>query len=414
MTAIPIRLSVAPPPVEWPDESWRAELERTGAWRPRPFQQFVLKIHGRCNLACDYCYVYEMADQSWRDRPAVMDRAILARAARRIGEHAETHGLTAVQVIYHGGEPLLVGADYLDYASQTLREAMPAGTKLDLTAQTNGVLLDERMLTVLDRYDIGLGVSLDGDRAANDRHRRYANGRSSYDLVVQGLERLSDPAYRRLFRILLCTIDLANDPVATYESLLRFAPPAVDFLLPHGNWDELPPGRNTDPDSTPYGDWLIAVFDRWYGAPQQETSVRLLQNIIDEILIGRSSDDQIGLAPSALIEVETDGSLQQVCTLKSAYDGATCTGLTVANSFDQALRLPAVAARQVGAAALADRCGSCAIRDICGGGYYPHRYRSGVGFRNPTVYCPDMLRLIPHIQQRLQADITQLLQGGVR
>ena len=32
-------------------------------------RQFLLKVHSRCNLACDYCYVYQHADQSWRTRP---------------------------------------------------------------------------------------------------------------------------------------------------------------------------------------------------------------------------------------------------------------------------------------------------------------------------------------------------------
>ena len=31
-----------------------------------PLSQIVLKIHSRCDLACDHCYVYEAADQSWR------------------------------------------------------------------------------------------------------------------------------------------------------------------------------------------------------------------------------------------------------------------------------------------------------------------------------------------------------------
>ena len=32
-----------------------------------------------------------------------------------------------------------------------------------------------------------VGISLDGDRAANDLHRRYANGRSSYDQVLRAV-----------------------------------------------------------------------------------------------------------------------------------------------------------------------------------------------------------------------------------
>ena len=36
-------------------------------------------------------------------------------------------------------------------------------------------------------YGVKVGVSLDGDRTANDRHRRYADGRSSYDKVIRAI-----------------------------------------------------------------------------------------------------------------------------------------------------------------------------------------------------------------------------------
>ena len=37
--------------------------------------------------------------------------------------------------------------------------------------------------------------------------------------------------------------------------------------------------------------------------------------------------------------------------------------------------------------------------EICGGGLYPHRYRHGEGFRNPSVYCDDLMRLITHVRR---------------
>jgi len=33
----------------------------------RSLREFIAKVHSRCDLARDYCYIYEMADQSWRD-----------------------------------------------------------------------------------------------------------------------------------------------------------------------------------------------------------------------------------------------------------------------------------------------------------------------------------------------------------
>src|SRR4029077_9200606 len=113
----------------------------------------------------------------------------------------------------------------------------------------------------------------------------FASGRGSHLAVTAGLRWLNQDRYRHLFNGLLCVIDLQNDPVATYEALLAFAPPKVDFLLPHGTWESPPPGRLPDKAETPYADWLIAIFDRWYGQPR--TQIRLFVEII-RLLLGET------------------------------------------------------------------------------------------------------------------------------
>ncbi len=94
-----------------------------------------------------------------------------------------------------------------------------------------------------------MGISLDGDRAGNDMHRRFADGRSSYDGVIHAINLLRRPEYREIYAGLLCTIDLRADPVASYHALAALEPPAVDFLLPHATWDSPPPGKRRRPDA---------------------------------------------------------------------------------------------------------------------------------------------------------------------
>lgn len=375
-------------------------------WRPTPFREFVLKVHSRCNLACDYCYMYELADKSWRAATAVMSDDVLDAACRRIAEHATAHGIPQLRVVLHGGEPMLLGADRLAGVADRLRARVPAPTTVDVLVQTNGVLLTADALEVLAGAGIRVGVSLDGDRVATDRHRRYANGRSSFDAVDAALRRLRDrPA---AYAGILSVVDLANDPVATYEALLAYQPPMVDFLLPHANWGSPPPGWGGGADA-PYGEWLVAAFDRWYGAPVRETRVRFFEEVLNLVLGGQSHTEVVGLSPVATLVVNVDGSYEQVDTLRSAYPGAVDTGLDVfANDLDEALRHPAVKARQIGVAALSATCRSCALHRVCGGGYYPHRYRPGGGFGNPSVYCADLQRLITHAADRLRADVERL------
>jgi uncharacterized protein len=366
-----------------------------------PITEYVVKVASRCNLSCDYCYVYTMADQSWRTRPLFPTPETVTATAHRIGEHARTHGLRTISVALHGGEPLLAGAERLAGVVSAIREACPGGSTIDARVQTNGVLLDEPMLDVLGAHGIRVGVSVDGNRVHHDRHRLDHGGRGSWDGTARALRLLRDNP--GLYSGLLCVIDLANDPVEVYEALLRFAPPVVDFLLPQANWLVPPPRGGT---AAPYADWLIAVFDRWYGAPRQETGIRLFQEIIHLLFGGRSTSDQLGLSPVAYLVVDTDGSFQQADMLKSTVHGQAETGFTVFDhSVDTVLTHPDVRARQAGLASLADSCRQCALVRVCGGGNYTHRFGADHSFRHPSVYCPDLTRLIGHIADRVRSDV---------
>ena len=374
-----------------------------GGWRPTPFRQFILKLHSRCNLACHYCYMYELADQTWRTRPIRMSSALVSVAATRIAEHARVHDLDVVRIIFHGGEPLLGGADPITEALRKIREAVDARVRVDAWVQTNGTLLDDETLDVLEEMSIRVGISLDGDIETHDRSRQYTNGRGSHVEVSKALQQLM----RRptIYSGILCVVDLSADPIATYEALLRFSPPVIDFLLPHGNWSAPPPGR-PDSESAPYAEWLIPIFNRWYNATVRETRIRIFDEIIHLLLGGKSATEAVGLTPTSLAVIETDGSIEQSDALKSTYEGAAATGLHISrDSFDDALRLPQVAATQLGLSALNHQCLECSVHAICGAGLYAHRYRKGNGFRNRSVYCQDLYTLIMHIKTRLINDI---------
>ncbi|MER6398051.1 FxsB family cyclophane-forming radical SAM/SPASM peptide maturase [Kitasatospora sp. NPDC001603] len=388
-----------------------------------PFRQFLLKVHSRCNLACDYCYMYEAADQSWRRRPRRMELATVRRVARRIAEHAAGCGLDEVGVILHGGEPLLVGAGHLD---ALLAELAGVAPRVRFSLQTNGLrLLDEpALLEVLHRHRVAVGVSLDGAAPDHDRHRRLPSGGGSWERTAGALRLLGSDRHRELFAGLLCVVDLAADPVATYEALLEFAPPRVDLLLPHGTWAAQPAGvRRSLPtrppsgeDAAPYGEWLIAAFDRWYGAPRRETGVRLFEELAVLLLGGRAASEAVGLAPVDLVVVETDGTIEQADSLKVVADGAAGTGLDVfRHGFGEAAAHPAFRGRQRGLAGLGPVCAACPLVRVCGGGLYAHRYPgpdAGGGFAHPSVYCADLDRLIRHIAGRLRADTAAATRGG--
>jgi uncharacterized protein len=357
--------------------------------------QYVLKVSSRCDLACDHCYVYEHADQSWQRKPKSIAADTATQAAWRIAEHARRHDLPRVTVVLHGGEPLLLGHAGLRPILHALWSAITPVAGLSLVIHTNGIRLDKPICDLFAAYGTSIGISLDGDRTANDRHRRYADGRGSHDLVLRALSLIRGDEYRLLYGGILCTIDLANDPIAVYEALIAEQPPRLDLLLPHATWDS-PPATRARP-GTPYADWLGQVHARWTrdGRP---VPIRIFESLAAAWAGRPSGSEAAGLDPVDLLVIDTDGSWEQADSLKTAYDGAPATGFDVfSHSVDDVAAHPMMAARQAGIAGLCPTCQQCELVRACGGGLYAHRYRTGAGFANPSVYCGDLKKLIPRV-----------------
>ena len=59
------------------------------------------------------------------------------------------HRLTNIEVVFHGGEPLLCGEQFIVDAADCLRDTIPAGTALTIRLQTNGTLLTAPVLDAL-------------------------------------------------------------------------------------------------------------------------------------------------------------------------------------------------------------------------------------------------------------------------
>lgn len=358
----------------------------------RPLRHFVLKVASRCDLACDHCYIYEHRDQSWRGRPMVIGMATVRAAARRIAEHARAHDVARVSVVLHGGEPLLLGPARLREITRELRTTIGGRGELDLRMQTNGVRLDTATAEVLLEAGVRIGVSLDGDRAANDRHRRFRSGATSHPQTLRALALLRQPRYRPLYAGLLCTIDLDNDPIAAYEALIAEQPPHIDLLLPHATWEDPPSGR--------YAPWLLAVHERWL-ADGRPVPIRLFDSIRDLGAGGPSGTEAIGIDAGDIAVIETDGAWEEPDSMKTTVDGGGATGLSIfTSSADEVTREPAMRRRRGGVAVLSDTCQACPVVRQCGGGMTAHRYRAANGFDNPSVYCDDLKELIITINER--------------
>lgn len=365
-----------------------------------PARQFLFKIASRCNLSCTYCYMYRSADQSWKLKPKIMDRVVVLQSLKRIRDHVIKHNITRLSIIAHGGEPLLVGTDYLHWFFRTCLDVLSDLVVIDFGIQTNCTLINDKFVDIFSQFNVAVGVSIDGDSVSN-RYRVYNDGRESYSDVIQGWNTLVKRA-PQLSRGILCTINIFADPLVVYHSIAELEPHAIDFLWPLGNYQYPPAGKRFPYDDTPYADWLIPIFDEWY-LSRANFYIRQFREIITLLLGGRSKTETWGITDTDLLVIETDGQLEGVDTLKSTYEGAASLGMNVSDhSIDQAMAHPMIQLRLMGRQALSETCQSCSLVEVCGGDYLPHRYHPATGFYTKSIYCSDRMKLVMHVRSRLQ------------
>lgn len=138
-------------------------------------------VSSKCNLRCKYCFgEHGGREPTLEEIKRFIDivTALYPRADRYIVDMSGS------------GEPLLkldtvlAVADYCNTLSDKfVREFLP-------TFVSNGTLLDADTVKKLQDACVIFGVSLDGSREAHDRNRVFADGRGSFDKIVENIKEI--------------------------------------------------------------------------------------------------------------------------------------------------------------------------------------------------------------------------------
>jgi uncharacterized protein len=364
---------------------------------------FVLKIAERCNLNCSYCYMYNKGDTSFLGRPKFMSSEVAEAMLHRIAAYARRHEIDEIILALHGGEPLLAGRDwvgwFLDRASGIGKDS---GVSFAVAIQTNGTLLDADWLELLSEHDVRVGVSCDGPQEVHDAARVDFGGRGSYAEVRRALELLAQTYGSEHWGVLT----VANPEVPGSMVLRHFAEigtPRVDFLWPDYQHDDPPPWS---PGTL--GAYYCELFDYWYDELESPPGIRWFESAISLLTGGSSRIDTVGPQPITDIMVESDGTWEPLDSLRICGNGITRTGLDVREQDVEAIwDVPLYRIGLYNQELLPAKCRACAFRNVCGGGYISHRYRSDTGFANTSVHCEDLIAVLAHIRARVEADLRE-------
>jgi uncharacterized protein len=375
----------------------QAQPQLQGA--PPPPLQFTLKVASRCNLNCSYCYVYNKGDDSWRSRPGLMPETVFRATVERIREHALAAHQSEIEIVFHGGEPCLLGVERFSRWCGHLRDRLRTVGEVKLTMQSNAVLIDRVWARALADLRVEVGVSVDGPRAIHDRERVDKRGRGSHAAVVAGIGRLRDHG---LPVNLLCVIALGQDPIAVHEHLLGLGASSISYLMPDHTPRTVLAARR-EFGRTPCADFLVPIMDHWLEQGHRDVSLQPFKSMARIILGGVARVDFLGNNPYRFVFIEADGAIEGLDVLRICEPGLAATSLNVFdNPFAELLDgNPLHRELILSGFTLPTDCKTCPEATTCGGGYVPHRYADG-HFDHPSAWCADLLAMFEHMRMKLE------------
>ncbi|HAC62582.1 MAG TPA: GRRM system radical SAM/SPASM domain protein [Cyanothece sp. UBA12306] len=151
-----------------------------------PINLVVIQPTPFCNLNCDYCYLPD------RDLKQTLSLDLIEPIIKAIFTSPFVGEF--VDVCWHAGEPLAVPISFYEEVFKTIEVASKKYNKQEIpiyhSVQTNGILINQEWCEFFKKYNISVGVSIDGPDFLHDSHRKTRTGLGTHESVMRGIKYL--------------------------------------------------------------------------------------------------------------------------------------------------------------------------------------------------------------------------------
>lgn len=234
----------------------------------RPFHVMIIPTLG-CPSKCAYCWSSDAGSP-------IMSLDTVAEIVSWLKDFRDD----PVTFTFHGGEPLLAGADFYRKALPMLTDELQH-LEPNFALQTNLWKLTPELADVLAQYHIPIGSSLDGPKELNDLQR----SEGYYEKTMKGYELAKEHGLDVQF---ICTF--TSHSVHSKEDIFNFF---MDNHLTLKLHPALPSLKSDEPERwalapEKYGDLLVYLMDR-YLENMDRIEVRNINDYARCVLTGRGT-----------------------------------------------------------------------------------------------------------------------------
>lgn len=335
-------------------------------------RDITLNISNKCNLACPYCFENNKSNKLMTKETV---EVILDKCYKNYIDSNNTE--YAFGVNFFGGEPFL-NFDVMEHAMKYAREK---NYKMVFGVTSNLTILTDHMLDVIEEYDLGILVSIDGIKQIHDRNRC-----NSYDKVKENVKKLMD---RHLGYLLEARMTILPEDV---DELLNSIKSIVDMGIVN-----IAPVPVTDVNWTnaqllklennlkKVWDWVIDIYND--DENKKNISIKFIEDYLEKVLMIPLVDSQKKVCVAGTFSscsIGVDGDILPCHQRHSVRDGYE--DLLMGNILDDN-DIKEIEFNKCTIEGAFD-CNTCIANSICKGGCPSENYtKNGNGNKMNEVQC---------------------------
>lgn len=229
----------------------------------------ILKVVDYCNFNCSFCRYTLQKNTS----PLKMTSSLAEECLRKGALYNIESGNSYIHIIFHGGEPLLWGYDNFKKIfkfEDDFKKEYPDFIFYN-SIQTNGSLLTPQLLNLFIKYNVSIGISIDGPEKIN-----YHKPDGDYDGILSKLEMLNNSNCN--YGILsVITNSHKNKAIDYYKFIIDNQIKSVGLCYCFD------PIGNASVDNEVLSDFLIELFDLYFFG-SYKMRIREFDSVIEKYL----------------------------------------------------------------------------------------------------------------------------------
>lgn len=343
----------------------------------------IIKLTERCNYSCEFCRY-----ANHRQSDSGISENLVIKFIRECISYNKMNDNANMNIIFHGGEPLLYGIKRLRGILETIKKDLDDDFIIEYSIQTNSSLISDEWIELFKEYNFDVGISLDGPDGLNG-HFGHNRERAVEDALMVYKKMRKERVHCGFLSVI--TDRHLENLKEFYDFIIDSGIESVGLCYCYNKFDK----DSVDP--VKLGKWLVELYELYFNAPKK-VRIRefdlITRRVLNKPLNACSMSCREGCGN--YITITPDGKLE-FC---DDYDLDEGRKNSLGNLNDKSL-LQILKSGQYqymkneSIKIIKDKCNDCSVYDLCRGGC------SRNDIENGNFFCDTYKIIYPYIQNRV-------------